>query len=310
MPKAKFTAFVLACCILAGCGADEEKSKRQHNVYTQPSAEALKQAAEEQKKLTAKLENADKILAFYNQAMNVMAHGLLADRLATNTHIYEATYNLGKRPKGPRHNSLKPPSGIFSKTDMETMTAALTQMDKALATMLGHYNKLEKYVADPSIKDDGKRGHELVRQIGGSYGEYLAARKSWLSVLKTAAANAEELILKDHPLKRQIIAAQGIMNQFQEIASLFASGDPPIANLEVCKENLQSYLAEGEKPPFAAEPALEREYRAFLKETRNYLLVFDRGLLEGFHGVQKRELNSATLACQSAYNKFVAEANK
>lgn len=311
MRQAKKALLILFCLfLLAACNEDSPKTgKAEQPTRTQPSAEAIKKARLEQAKRAKKLEQADKILAFHNQTMNLMAHGLLADRLAANVHIYEATFNLGKRPRGPRHSSLLPPKGLFGKAETAAMTDALTGMDKALTTMLSHYNALEKYVADTTIRDDGKHGRELVKQIGQTYGDYLAARKSWLETMKKEAANAEALILEKHPLKRQIIAAQGIMNQFQEIASLFASGKPPVANLKACQANLKAYLAEGEKPPFTAEPALEREYRAFLKQARVYLDIFERGLTEGFHGVQKRELNSATLACQAAYNRFVNKTN-
>lgn len=257
----------------------------------------------------AALARADKILAYHNHVQSIVQKGSQADTLMAGTQIYLSTWRLPRATKGGRHTGLIPPKGLFNDAEASDITSALRDMDKALADMLVHYSSLEKYVADTSIHDDGKRGRELAQKIGLAHAQYVKARKSWLGIVEKSAQKAEGTLLYNHPLKRQILAAGEIFAQFREVGSLLASGDPPVELLQVCEANLKDILASAGKPPFTAKPALERRYRDFLKQVQTYVEILERGIKEGFHSIQKRELNAATEASRRVYNKFAASVN-
>lgn len=273
-------------------------SPQAQNETTPPSAEATKRA--------------DKILAYINRGQASLDSGFysLADRLQANSHTYLQTWRLPARPKPSKKPDLKPEEGLFNETEAGIITTSLANMDKALNALIGHYLNLEKYVANNTIRDDGKQGLQLARQIDLAHADFIAARRSWLGAVEDNAAEAEKILLYNHPLQRQILAGNAIFNQFREIAHILASASPQSELLAACRANIANLAASAAMPPFLARPALERLFRAFLHTVNAYLTNFDRGLNEGFHMPQRKELNVAAQTCANAWNEFVKEANK
>lgn len=139
---------------------------------------------------------------------------------------------------------------------METQLAqGVTEMSKALETMLADYKALEKYVADHTIKDDGAQGKKLVQSLRSAHTTFMAARKSFLETVEARAAQAEDLLLWEHPLKRQIVEARKIFSLFRQAGDLLAPEEPDNAALEQLRGQLEASLHVAGQPPFPAAPA-------------------------------------------------------
>ena len=190
------------------------------------------------------------------------------------------------------------------------MAACVQDMNKAIASMRADYRTLEKYVEDGSVQDDGTRGKYLAAGIAKAHAAFVVARDAYMQIVEAEAAPAEDMLLYNHPLKRQIQAAERIFSVFGKAASLLAPEKPDRQALQAQRQDLAAALADGGRPPFMAAPDLERRYRGFLKQAEIYAELFDKGLEEEFYAPLRFELNKAALASRAAYNDFVRDANQ
>lgn len=302
---------------------------------------------------------AERILDFHNTAAAALTNGYYAlpDALYAHARTYLRVWHLprvsplagARNGKSAARAALRPEKGLFTDAEADALTTAQKAMDTALDALLERYGELERYVKDASIRDDGARGRKLVRQMDSDHAVFMAARKSWLEIVTARAAEAEAALLREHPLRRQIQAANTVFALYDEVADALAadkgaataataaatpsatsagmpaatpagmSGAAPGAGkspeaatrttLERLRAELAACVADAARPPFAAAPSLERRYRVFLKEAQAYLAALDHGLNEGFFAAQRRELNTAAARSRAAYNLFVTEAN-
>lgn len=324
---------LLLIAALGGCGSDEDKGA-QGDAGTSATAAATDamQPVPEPPLSPEERARAERTLDFHNAAMNALEEGYYAlpDALYANACFYLKTWQLPRSPvpAGSREAArarLQPEAGLFSEEETAKLVTALAGMDKALDALLGRYRSLESYVADSAIRDDGVKGTTLTRKLDEDHTAFMAARKTWMEIVEARAAEAETTLLREHPLQRQIQAAGAIFACFAQVARLLGAETDQAARgpvvtpagldatargaLERIHTTLENHIAEAAKPPFAAAPALERHYRAFLKETTAYATALKRGLGEGFFTPQRRELNMAVVRSRAAYNAFVRAAN-
>ena len=266
----------------------------------------------------ADLDRADRLVAFSNSASTALAKGRYAqaDVLMAYTKYYLAEWQLAKRPAINSDEDeilarrLVPPADLFTPEQTKKMAASVQDMNKAIASMRADYRTLEKYVEDASVQDDGVKGKYLAAGIGKAHAAFVVARDAFMQVVEAEAAPAEDMLLRNHPLKRQIQAAEHIFAVFGKAASLLAPEKPDREALKAQRQALAAALADGGRPPFMAAPDLERRYRGFLKQAENYAELFDKGLEEEFYAPLRFELNKAALASRAAYNDFVRDANQ
>ena len=264
------------------------------------------------------LDRADRLVAFSNAASMALATGRYAqaDVLAAYVKYYLAEWQLAKRPELNAEQDaavarrLTPPVGLFTPEQTKKMAAGVQDMNKAIASMRADYRLLEKYVEDDSIQDNGVKGKALSAGILKEHAAFIAARDAYMEVVEGEAAPAEDLLLLNHPLKRQIQAAERIFAVFGKTASLLTPNKPDREALKAQRDELAAALKEGGRPPFMAAPELERQYRGFLKQAGSYAELFDQGLGEEFYGPLRFEMNKAALASRAAYNEFVKVANQ
>lgn len=264
------------------------------------------------------LDRADRLVAFSNSASMALATGRYAqaDVLMAYTKYYLAEWQLAKRPAvNPDEDEklarrLVPPVGLFTPEQTRKMAACVQEMNKAIGSMRADYRTLEKYVEDASLQDDGVKGKYLAAGIAKAHAAFVVARDGFMQIVEAEAAPAEDLLLHNHPLKRQIQAAERIFAVFGKAATLLAPDKPDREALQAQRKELAGALADGDRPPFRAAPDLERRYRAFLKQAESYAELFDKGLEEEFYGPLRFEMNKAAVASRAAYNDFVRDANQ
>ena len=266
----------------------------------------------------ADLDRADRLVAFSNSASMALAAGRYAqaDVLMAYTKYYLAEWQLAKRPaiNADEDESLArrlvPPAGLFTPEQTKKMAASVQDMNKAIASMRADYRSLENYVEDATLQDNGVKGKALGAAIAKAHAAFVVARDAYMQIVETEAAPAEDMLLFNHPLKRQIQAAERIFAVFGKAASLLAPDRPDREALLAQRQELAAALADGARPPFMAAPDLERRYRGFIKQAQTYAELFDKGLEEEFYSPLRFELNKAALASRAAYNDFVRDANQ
>lgn len=300
--------FCFCLCACNDVSDNKPESVDQSGLDTANSDSALES---ERAPTPEKVVKADKMIAYSNQAHEFLESGSykLADIFHANSQNYLHTFRLPARPKITRKAAPRPDNGVFDEAEANLVAKGLAGMDKAMDNLLGNYANLEKYIADKSIRDDGKQGEELVTKISKAHADFIAARDTWLDIVQKRAAEAEQVLLYQHPLKRQIMAGSAIFRRFEEVAQLLAAKDANPDLINACRQNIERLVREGAKPPFPAKPVLERLYRAFLKTVDAYLVQLDSGLMGGFYKPQISALNSASQACTRAWNEFVKTAN-
>ena len=266
----------------------------------------------------AELDRADRLVAFSNAASTTLASGRYAqaDVLVAYAKYYLAEWQLAKRPAvNPDEDEilarrLVPPVGLLTPEQAKKMAASVQEMNKAIASMRADYRSLEKYVEDALVQDDGVKGKYLAAGIIRSHAAFVSARDAFMQVVEAEAAPAEDLLLRNHPLKRQIQAAERVFAVFGKAASLLTPEKPDREALLAQRHELAAALADGSRPPFMAAPDLERRYRGFIKQAEAYAELFDKGLEEEFYAPLRFELNRAAVASRTAYNDFVRDANQ
>lgn len=338
-------AFIIALPLASGCDARDEEKIAKNSALVQSktpqgavngrieqgknqsdrtlddageprfSTEPVHAFGASEREATEETRKAEQAIEFHNQARE------LRDRiwfkapaqLRRNTAAYLEEWRLKPAPRVQpgKHFSgnLAAPRGIFTAQEEQALTKALYGMDQALNRMIGHYLELDKYARDDSIVDDGAGARALAAKMEAEHGRFMKARHDWAAIVAARAAAAEKLLLAEHPLRRQILAAGNIFAAISEVSDMLESGSPDKKALADIAANLEEQIQEGEKPPFAAAPVLERLYRVFLKEARQYVTALRRSLREGLGNVQQRELLEAAGQCASSYNEFAASAN-
>ena len=313
--------------LLSGCESGKKEAEQADKPKVESAAAASKAeapAVEQSSEQTspapspADLDRADRLVAFSNAASMALAAGRYAqaDVLMAYTKYYLAEWQLAKRPAiNPDEDEilarrLVPPVGLFTPEQTKKMAASVQEMNKAIASMRADYRALEKYVEDALLQDDGAKGKSLSSGIARAHAAFVVARDAYMQIVEAEAAPAEDILLSNHPLKRQIQAAEHIFAVFGKVASLLAPDRPDREALQAQRQELAAALADGGRPPFMAAPDLERRYRGFLKQAESYAELFDQGLNEEFYAPLRFEMNKTAVASRTAYNDFVRDANK
>lgn len=275
----------------------------------EPAAPALPDAGE--------AERADAVLAFYNGAVSALGEGRYGqgDAIRVFAEFYAQEWQLAKLPPAKHAEdknlarSLVPPEILFSLEERAALAECVSRMDRALDSMRADYRALERYMNDASVQDDGNKGRNLVTSLRAGHADFAGAREEFLNILEPHAAAAGELLLRGHPLKRQIQAAERMFALFRKVAVLLAPEKPDNEGLAALHAQLSALLADAAKPPFRAVPGVEMAYRAFLHKAGAYAHLLGQGLEEGFYAPRRQEMNLAAGGCHSAYNVFVHAAN-
>lgn len=263
-------------------------------------------------------DKADAVVAFYNDALNALASGRYgqADLLTAQARYYLQEWQLLPRPEASGNEDralarrLTPPAGLLAEADATLMTRQVEIMSKAAASIRADYRALERYVQDSSIQDDGARGRALTASMERALADFVAARETYVRTVEGYAVKAEDVLLRGHPLRRQIQAAERLFAGYGAVARLLAPPAPDTAALRAQLQALREALATAGRPPFWAPPEVERLFRAFLKTAAQYEALLAQGVEAAFFSAPLRQsMNDAVRNSRAAYNAFVRAAN-
>ncbi|MDR2054796.1 MAG: hypothetical protein LBQ10_02880 [Desulfovibrio sp.] len=205
---------------------------------------------------------------------------------------------------------LEPPKGLFAEQTSGQLARLIADMGQALEEILKEYRALEKYVGDDAIIDDGVMGEKIVARLDAACRKFFAARRDFLKLADEESARAEDVFLRDHPLRRQIGLAREAFSLFRQCALLLGEEYPDRETLTQISRELGKILAEAGKPPFRGAPDLERGYRAFLGEAGRFAQALSSGLAGNFHASSREDMTEAISASRRAYNSFARTINE
>lgn len=318
--KASLPVILLLCAALAAlpaCRGDSgQKSAQKADAEQNTDAAGGGAPTPAQKAGPAELARANAILDFHNRAVEILHRGAFAraSDIAGAREIYLDSYRLPRLKKaGSRaaaRSALVPPAGLFSPDEEAVLARELAGMDAALQEMQAGYADLERYVRDDGIVDDGREGRRLCKELGARHDVFMAARRSWLGIVTKRAREAEKILLEEHPLRRQILAGQEIFALIGQAAGLLSAQKPDKAAIARTGQEMAAAVAEAGEPPFPASPAVERQFRNFLRQASGYLDQIKEGLAQGFYAPGLRRLNVQSARVRRAYNAFVRAANE
>ena len=262
------------------------------------------------------LDDATYLLSFANQAQEAINSGWLAqaDLLAFFIRVYLGEWELAilpkvKEQKDAAKKKLWPPEDLFAAEIRPYLIKNLEQMFTSLDAMLKTYQELAKYVLDDTVQDEGVAGKRLTTRILKQYETFKEARSNYFGVIDEESKSAEDLLLTDEPLRRQIMAARYIFGLFQDVSWALTQEKSRAVTRDLAKK-LTLAIDYAAEPPFRGKPLVERSYRYFLKMVLSYNEVLKLGNEEGFYPETRKKLNECLTNSRQAYNDFAKMLNQ
>lgn len=114
----------------------------------------------------------------------------------------------------------KVPSGFGSaQSDIEKSFKDYTDSDQGISAK---YDELKSYMSAEDFKDDkGEKAKKIQAEMEALSKTFVGAAENILKKMKPAADSAEEIILKDHPLKKYILSSKAILANVDDSYDLF-----------------------------------------------------------------------------------------
>ena len=189
--------------------------------------------------------------------------------------------------------------------DAELLRADLKVMDEKRVAMQVAYAALERYVADRTAMDEGKRGVELVASLEADYEAFAKARDHFIIEVNAKADEAQSVLLRAHPLKVQVMLARRVFEGFRKAADAVGLGESDVKLMAGILEGIASDLDNAEHLPFPIAGEVEMAYRHYLKSARAVLDSFRQGVSASYTQNVRKGINEAWTQCRAKYNGFV-----
>lgn len=179
--------------------------------------------------------------------------------------------------------------------------------------------ELKSYVDAEDFKDDkGAKAKTIITEIEKAIEDYYTANTSLLNLTQPMVDRAEEVNLKDHPLKDYIIGAKKTMTSVEKSYTLFADQyDNDVLDLEALKASYAEIekVSNTMKKDFSVKDTNYSDkkgyYENFSKGIEDYLGEFRKNLrnIEVKKKIELNDVESIERAYDNAiskYNNFVS----
>lgn len=329
--RALFLLCALVLCLgIAGCKKDEEKGSGQEASVTEPAGRddnsrtaekpesQLKSYALSEPEKPASEEDqarAVRIVEYANQSDKAFATpcGQEPAHIMAGVLLYKQEFDAFyiKDRQGERclRKQLAVPKDVFSEEDAKALSDSLEKMDEQRSAMRKEYDKLCAYIADPDIVDNGAKGNALTDQIGTHMKNYAGAVIAYRNVLEKASLDAQNVLLKGHPLKDHVLIALDIANLIHKEAEALSLSESDPERMDASLAQLEEKITTADRLPFPIAGTPEMHYRHFLKEAAKMAAMFRTGQKESFHKKVRTDLNAGWEECSRQYNQFVDAVN-
>jgi len=208
------------------------------------------------------------------------------------------------------------PSGFDSEqklieTELNTYKAKKESLEKK-------YEELKSYITSEDYKDDkGAKALALQKEIETEAKAFFATGENILAKIKPATEAAEEVILKDHPLKDYIVSSKSVMNDLDAVMDIldkqYANGFNE-AEAQKKYDELEKAVDVNAKKEFTAsgqQYAYKKTlFENFNKNATEFLdkyrkLIRDSKSTKQIPDSNLQEISSAYDSVLNSYNSFV-----
>ncbi len=208
------------------------------------------------------------------------------------------------------------PSGFDSEqklieTELNTYKAKKESIEKK-------YEELKSYITSEDYKDDqGAKAMALQKEIGAEAKAFFATGENILAKIKPATEAAEEVILKDHPLKDYIVSSKTVMNELDAVMDVLDkqyTGGFNEAEAQKKYNELEKAVDANAKKEFTAsgqQYAYKKTlFENFNKNANDFLdkyrkLMRDSKTAKQIPDSNIQEISSAYDSVLNSYNSFV-----
>ncbi|KFF00985.1 hypothetical protein IX39_10295 [Chryseobacterium formosense] len=180
------------------------------------------------------------------------------------------------------------------------------------------FDELKSYMTSEDYKDDkGAKAEALKKDIDAEAQAFFTAGGNVLTKIKPATDAAEEVILKDHPMKEFIVSSKSLMNSMDSVMDVldkqYAEGFNE-AEAQKKYDEFEKIVAENSKKEFNVKDAQysykKSQFESVNKNASDFLdkfrkLIRDSKSTKQIPDSNINEMDSAYESVLSSYNSFV-----
>ncbi len=203
--------------------------------------------------------------------------------------------------------------------DKETLEKMFTDLETKYKLITDKYEALKAYMAAEDYKDDkGTKAAALRDEINTESKAYFDLNDAFHAKLKPIAEAAENIILKDHPLKEYIVGSKKVLSEadalIEQVYNQYEAQQYDAAVLQAGYDKLEKALKENQAREFKVSDAQyeykKSGYEDFNKSIENYLGTLRKEMRDvesskNFTDSQISSIESAYKSVISTYNSFV-----
>lgn len=203
--------------------------------------------------------------------------------------------------------------------DKDAMDKSYASFKSSFATIEKKFEELKSYMSAEDYKDDkGAKADAIAKEIETASNSFFAAGDSILKTLKPIADKAEEITLKDHPLKDYIISSKTVLNSldasYDAMDKSFAAGKYNEAEVQKAYDALEKTLKANQDKKFEVKDASYTSkgtyYDSFNRDISSYLDKLRKVMRDSKGSGNVSESNMSTLdsaydSAISSYNNFI-----
>jgi len=182
---------------------------------------------------------------------------------------------------------------------VKEMTVAFTESSKL-------YSDLGKYYKNEDFKDDAwAKGKEILKELTNQSNSYFENRKSFFKAYEASIDKADEDILVDHPLKKELILTKNTLKIVDNLYMLFSDKNTSIDAIEESYKKLESSFNEGKNLDIENLKSQNKDvkFKNFFDEIDELLGKVRKAKRDG--EISKRDFESI----KSEYNSVINDYN-
>ncbi|WP_300671362.1 DUF3829 domain-containing protein [Soonwooa sp.] len=164
--------------------------------------------------------------------------------------------------------------------DKDAMDKSYAGFKSSFETIEKKFDELKSYMSAEDYKDDkGAKADALAKEIEAASSTFFSSGDAIMKTMKPIADKAEEITLKDHPLKDYIISSKTILNNldasYDAMDKSFAAGKYNEAEVQKAYDELEKSLKVNQAKKFEVKDTSYSSkggyYDSFNKNISDYL---------------------------------------
>lgn len=177
-----------------------------------------------------------KISNFLKRDLNTFTEMVSKKQKTSSVISWTAFIGINPNTKvgyGNNQVDLLNPTDFFEKDMANKVKPLIEGMSLSYTTTKEAYDEFKKYYSNEDYKDDNwTKGEELVNKMKSNSESFYANRDTFYEIIEPTMELAEEEVLKDHPLKKEILHAKKTLKNVDQLIALIANPETPIASIE------------------------------------------------------------------------------